>query len=102
MIGRRRIQQSLDEQNAPERIPRYLITISQAPPRTEPSEAKQDKLKELLKQISGLAQGAYSSSLFFFFFLPPPPPPPPVLGSFWRWTTSRVHDSSLSHSNPVR
>lgn len=44
-------------------------------------------------------QPRYSSSFLLFFFLPPPAGRP---ASFCRCTTRRVHDSSLSHSKPLR
>lgn len=79
--------------------------IPRAPTRNEPSEAKQERLKELLDtDIYGWRGVTYSSVLLFFFFLPPPEAPWGMdeVGCFWRWTTSRVQDSSLSHSKPAR
>ena len=79
--------------------------IPRAPTRNEPSEAKQETLKELLDTDIYRWRGViYSSDLPFFFFLPPPEAPWGMdeVGCFWRWTMSRVQDSSLSHSKPAR
>jgi hypothetical protein len=84
----------------------YLIAISRLRRlATNPAKPNKKTLKELLDtDIYGWRGVTYSSDLFFFFFLPPPEAPWGMdeVGCFWRWTMSRVQDSSLSHSKPAR